>query len=64
MPFTKLLKTKHSDCKNKEIERRLQTDGTQAIILYIDIVTLKLRESRVKTEERKEKDEIRMRKLI
>ena len=44
IPYLHLLNEKANKiCKSKEIGRNLQTDGTQAIIQYIEVVTLKLR---------------------
>ena len=51
-------------CKRKEIGCSFQTDGTQAIIQYIESKIITLRGSRKTAEERTERDVIRMKKLI
>ena len=51
-------------CKGKETGRSFQTDGTQAVLQYIELKTITLRGSSEKAEKRKETDEARMIKLI
>ena len=56
MPFTDLLNEKAEKlCKRKEIGRSFQTDGSQAILQYIELKTITLRRTREKVQERREK---------
>ena len=60
-PFTNLFNERADKiCKNVEIGRSFQTDGTQAILQYIELKTLKLRGSIEKAGKRIEKNQIRM----
>ena len=54
MPFTNLFNERPEElCKCKEFGHSFQTDGTQAILQYIELKTLKLMGSREKAEEGK-----------
>ena len=65
MQHTKQFKDKAEKlCKHIEIVPSFQTDGKKVILQYIEIVTLKLVGSREKAEERIERDDITMLKLI